>query len=186
MPRRPVALVDRLASLRDEPAASEAAVRAGVWAGLRERAGAGPPPATVMAATALRVVDRRFVAAEPAWFVSRRRVSDAVAAFARSRLARRLFALSRSRVVAIGGPGRPYDAIVAGRRGERYGVCLALSDHAAAIADRARRATQCMIEERHAIAPTVLVFSCALGAVRTFRSHAGESAMPERRDHSAA
>lgn len=171
---------DRLASLRDEPRISEAAVRAAVAAALRGRRGPCDPPARAIADGALRRIDRAFTREEPAWFVARRRIAGAVDGFVRSRLARRLFGLARSRIVCVGGPDATYDAVVEGRHGERYGVCLALTGGAVEAAERARRASLFMIGERHAIVPVVLVFSVPLGGVRTFRSLAHDAMRPER------
>jgi hypothetical protein len=178
--------LDHLASLRDEPRASEAAMRAAVTAALRARPGPCAPPARAMADSALRYVNRAFAREGPAWFVARRRLAGALERFARSRLARRLFALPISRVVSIGGPREPYDAIVEGRRGERYGICLALTDGAVEAGERARRASLFMIGERLAIVPVVMVFSVALGGVRTFRSFAGDAQQAERNGGTAA
>jgi hypothetical protein len=171
---------DRLASLRDEPGVSEAALRAAVAAALRARRGPGAPPARAIADGALRRIDRAFTREEPAWFVARRRIAGAVDAFVRSRLAWRLFGVARSRIVSIGGPDASCDAVVEGRHGERYGVCLALTGGAVEAAERARCASLFMIGEHHAIVPVVLVFSVALGGTRTFRSLDRDAKRPER------
>jgi hypothetical protein len=57
-------------------------------------------------------------------FAERDRIVGDLGRFARSRLARRLFAIHRDDVAAIGERAKPFDAIVRGRRGGLYGVIL--------------------------------------------------------------
>ncbi len=100
-------------------------------------------------------------------FAQRDRISASLRRFLASRFARRLFALRRREIIAVGRSARPFDALVRGRRGATYAVLIRTLPTGARRLD-AYRAIRTAAGARPGRAPTgVVIYDLTDGCAMT-------------------